>query len=130
MEDRLFLPLCVTVWAVSREGVLSWPALTRVVSELWKNARKNASVHRVTQATLFLTCAGNSSSSKEMVSSSITTLGTRHAESVLEALSDKATGGAMLFAAASVFIYYTIWTILLVSRSQGRLFIRISHITI
>ncbi|KAI0725127.1 dolichol phosphate-mannose biosynthesis regulatory [Fomitopsis betulina] len=27
--------------------------------------------------------------------------------------SDKATGGAMLFAAASVFIYYTAWTILL-----------------
>ena len=53
------------------------------------------------------------------MSSTISILSTRHAESALEALSDKATGGAMLFAAASVFIYYTIWTILLVSRSQG-----------
>ncbi|KAH9926206.1 dolichol phosphate-mannose biosynthesis regulatory, partial [Fomitopsis serialis] len=29
------------------------------------------------------------------------------------AMSDKATGGAMLFASASIFIYYTAWTILL-----------------
>ncbi|KZT67734.1 hypothetical protein DAEQUDRAFT_672610 [Daedalea quercina L-15889] len=28
-------------------------------------------------------------------------------------MSDKATGGLMLFAAASVCIYYTVWTILL-----------------
>jgi hypothetical protein len=31
-----------------------------------------------------------------------------------QALSDKALGGAMLFTASIVFVYYTIWAILLV----------------
>ena len=41
--------------------------------------------------------------------------GARSDRSDLQATSDKALGGAMLFVAAFVFTYYTIWALLLVS---------------